>query len=227
MNKLLACLVILILVAFGFPKNLRAQETTLSTQVTGGQIDEAVQKIVPIRFLPTHTLYFLITIKENVSRFFKPSHAQRAEFDFVLSGKRLKETYLMLSENSQKANKNLLRYTKRLKKMVVQIEKARSQNQDIAQQVARISEDFRYQEILLIYLLEKNNLLENLDNATSEFKQAVLAVDRINPGIKNRYKLLNDDESKPTEEPKSSPSPILTPTFNEASPSVQPKRIIF
>lgn len=228
MKIISTCLVVLYLffsISFG---TIFAQESTPSAKVTGGQIDEAIQKIVPIRFLPSHPLYFLITVKESITRFFKPSAAERFEFDFILSSKRLKETHSLLNEGKvNKAYANLSRYTKRLGKMVEELKKARSQNQDIAGRLGRVSDGFKNHEILLASFLKYDQELgQNLETAIESFKNAVGAVDKINPGIKDRYKLLDGFDLKSREEI-IMPSPTISPESSEATPSLRPRRIIY
>src|SRR3989344_8657397 len=126
------CLIFIFLFLLPAPAaigSIRAHSDEVSTpKVTAGQVDEALLKTVPIRFLPSPPLYFLIIVKESITRFFKPSAAERFEFDFVLSSKRLKETHFLLNEReTNKAYDNLLRYTKRLGKMAEELKKARSQ----------------------------------------------------------------------------------------------------
>ncbi len=223
------CLIIFLLVFSNFGGTLFAQESTSTAQVSEGQVDEALLKTVPIRFLPSHPLYFLITIKENVSRFFKPSAAQRAEFDFILSGKRLKETHMLMEENDfDKASKNLARYSKRLGKMIEQIEKARAQNQDIAKIVGVIADGFKHHEVFLISFSEDSMQLgSSLGVAIDRFEEAVLSVNRLNPGIKDRFKIL---QTMDVQDRESSPSPSVeseSTQLIEATPSVRPRRIIF
>src|SRR3989344_865601 len=219
------CLIFIFLFLLAAPAavgSIRAHSDEVSTpKVTAGQVDEALLKTVPIRFLPSHPLYFLITVKESITRFFKPSAAERFEFDFILSGKRLKETHSLLNAKElDKAGDNLSRYTKRLRKMVEELEKARSQNQDIAGRLGRVSDGFKNHEILLVYFLgQDENLGQNLESAISEFKNAVSSIDKINPGLKDRYKLL-DGFNVESEEKIIMPSPTISPLSSEATPSL-------
>ncbi len=208
---------------------LFAQSRVEIENVSGGQIDEAVAQTVPTRFLPNQPLYFLITIKESVTRFFKPSAAERAEFDFILSGKRLKESYLLSKNNNlNEARKNLNRYVSRLNKMRGQIEKARTQNQDIAKQIDVISEGFESHKTFLIYFLEKHDTFgQELMDSVEAFDEAVGAIDIIKPGIADRFQILSvsvkDDDANLDRSNDTQLSPIL----NEASPSFNPRRIIY
>lgn len=225
MKLLLACFSLFLAVFLVLTLSVNAQESTTSVIVGADKAQETVNKFVPIRFLPGDPFYFLITFKETVTRFLKPSAAERFEFDFVLSGKRLKETYLLIGEEKiQDTKKNLVRYKKRLADMLHQLEKARSQNQDISKQIGKVSDDFKNHEILLASFGDKDaHLAPELDDAINGFLAAVITVDKINPGIKDRYRLLNKT-SQPQASP--SPSPLLNP-FSESTSSVKPKRIIY
>src|SRR3989344_6029581 len=97
-----ACLLVIfaVLVLVVFP--VFGQTSYHFPEASEGQINEAIAKIVPIRWLPSHPLYFLIRAKETFSRALQPSSAKRAGFDFVLSGNRLKEAYLLLENGDLK-----------------------------------------------------------------------------------------------------------------------------
>lgn len=225
MKILLACFTLIFWAAsLVFTLSVGAQESTAGAKVGATQAEETAAKLVPVRFLPDHPLYFLITAKETVTRFLKPSAAQRFEFDFVLSGKRLKETHMLITEGMfGDARKNLGRYQERLDKMTYQLEKARSQNQDISKQIGAVSDSFKNHEIMLAYFMDKGaSLSPELDSAINGFLSAVWAVDKINPGIKDRYRLLNKS-------PLPEPSPLESGQINlfESSPSAKPKRIIY
>ena len=58
---------------------------------TEGQINEALAKTVPLRFLPSNPLYFLITAKETVSRFFRPPSFKKVPFFFFFYRKKYKK----------------------------------------------------------------------------------------------------------------------------------------
>ncbi|KKP93957.1 MAG: hypothetical protein UR98_C0001G0042 [Parcubacteria group bacterium GW2011_GWA1_36_12] len=229
MQLISACLSFILLVSSLFPVSAIAQSNGEIEKVSGGRIDEALAQTVPTRFLPNQHLYFLITLKESVTRFFKPSARERAEFDFIISGKRLKETYMLSKNNNlNEARKNLNRYVSRLNKMRKQIEKARAQNQDIAKQIDSISEGFESHKTFLIYFLGKNDTFgQELIDSVEAFDEAVRAIDIIKPGITNRFQILSvsekDDGSNLNQTNDSQISPIL----NEASPSFNPRRIIY
>ena len=201
-------------------------------QASEGQINEAIAKIVPVRWLPSHPLYFLITAKETISRILQSSSANRAQFDFVLSGKRLKEVYLLLDRGDVKsANKTLLRYSSRLAAMDTQLEKARSQNQDIAEIVAEMAEGFKNQEVLLFAISKKgsaddSNFDNSLSTAQSSFIKAVFEINNVRPGVKDRFKTVTDKEKVEASQ-SAVPTPADNTTFIQASPSARPRRIIY
>ena len=185
---------IFLLIFFCTVSLIFAQESTATSQVTGGQVNGALIKTVPVRFLPSSPVYFLITVKETITKILQPSATKKAEFDSVLAGKRLKETYLLMEKNDVSgAQKNLDRYAKRLNMMVGEIQKAKSQNEDIAQEVDAIVEGFVNQEVLLAFILQKNGDYKLSGVAvTDAFSQAVGSLDTIRPGLKDRFKMLGN-----------------------------------
>lgn len=197
--------------------------------VTEGQINEAQQRLVPLRFLPSQPLHFLILTKETLQRFFQSSAAARAGFDLVLSGKRIKEAHLLTqSGDFENASRGLFNYSKRLDMLVSQFEKARSQNQEVVPLADRIAEGLKDHETLLSAINVKWQGQEdafdfdiNLAGAVSAFSKVALAIDNVRPGLKDRFILVADNEADDVILPYVSP-PVL-----EASPSGRPRRIIF
>ena len=199
-----------------------------------GQVNEALEKTVPLRFLPSNPLYFLITAKETVSRFFRPSSLEKARFDFILTGKRLKESYLLLEKGDVKnASKSLGRYSGRLDSMKRQMEKARSQNQSVVAFADETTEGLKLHEVLLSAISKKwqnyqegYNFDDNFDAAFGEFINTILTIDNIKPGIKNRFKTATSSASLESE-PSVGPSPTPALEILETSPSAKPRRIIY
>lgn len=230
-----ACLAILLLffsLFFSFKTDAYAHTQYNFPDVTEGQINEALARLVPLRFLPDHPLYFLITTKEAVQRFFQPSAAARTQFDLVLAGKRIKEAYLAANTGDFKNSSRALgSYQKRLEKLVWQFEKARSQNQEVVPLADRIAEGLKDHEIMLGATSEKWQGQEdaydfdsNFADAVSGFSNAALAIDNVKPGLKNRFMIVREKESK------NIILPYVTPAGDfviESSPSVRPRRIIF
>lgn len=201
-------------------------------EISGGQVNEAIEKSTPIRFLPSHPLYFLILVKENFTRFFQPAAAGRAEFDFVLSEKRLHEAYLLtVNEDIKNSSKALEKYSRRVNTTISQFEKARSQNQDVTAVVDRIIQDLQWEEILLVAIEKESGLKKdghnfesNLAAAIGKFKDLVMAIENVKPGVKNRftYIKLTDEgiQQAPEKDAKSSPAV-------EATASFKPRKIIY
>src|SRR6266513_536851 len=101
MRFISACLLTSLFVFFSF-SSIFAQSNYNFSNFNDGDINEALQRIVPFRILPSHPLYFLIKVKEVFDRQLKPSAAKRAEFDLVLSGKRLNEAYALFNKGDIK-----------------------------------------------------------------------------------------------------------------------------
>lgn len=229
MIRILACVFTFFLVlVFASPLFAASGEFK---DVSNGQINEALQRTVPTRFLPGHPLYFLITAKENVSRAFQPSSAKRAKFDLILAGKRMKESYLLLKKGNVKgASKTLKRYGQRLDTMVTQFEKARSQNQDVTPLASEIAEDFSLHETLFSAITteraeqeDEHNFNENMKIATASFVKAILAINNIRPGLKDRFMISTSSavlgaQNTPEE-------PTIDPIY--PTPSTAPRKIIY
>jgi|SRR3989344_6585298 len=166
-----------------------------------GQVNEALGKIVPIRFLPSHPFYFLITTKEFFARVFRPTAEKKASFDFIVSGKRLKEAYLLLEKDDEKGTtRGLARYSRQLEKFAEQFEKTKSQNQDMTSLTMETAEGLKDHETLLIAILKKSQedglssgFDVSFDDAFSNFGRVVYLIDDVKPGVKDRYKTITGD----------------------------------
>lgn len=231
MKYLLACLLFFVLVFSTF-ENVSAQEKVQFKDVTGGMVNEALMNTVPIRFLPSNPLYFFIWIKEGFSRFFQPSAARRAEFDSVLAGKRLKESYLLLKNGDiQNSSAALSRYSGKVKSMISQFNKARSQNQDIAEIIDESVFNFSQEEILLSAISEEsknnlglNNFGVNFNFASEEFARGIYYLNSLKPGVANRFTSLKGNEEGT---PSASSSSAIQAPSGEPTPSAKPLRIIY
>ena len=194
-----ACLTALFFLAF-FASVSHAQLENSFPQATAGEINEAVEKLPHIRILPSNPLHFFIRVKENISRFFNASSVKRAEFDLVLSGKRLKEAYLFTEKNDvANASKSLSQYSNRLDKLTEQMEKAGSQNQEVLELSEKIADQLAMHERFLYAISQKSgdyqnsyDFDDNLKRAKNEFKETVSAIDNIKPGLKDRFPYLWD-----------------------------------
>lgn len=227
MRLVLVCL-IAIFIFFSVPSYSLAHTSYNFPQASEGQINEALGKIVPVRFLISNPLYLLISVKETVNRFFQPSALKKAEFDMILSGKKLKEVFLLLEKNDvANARRTLALYSSRIEKMTSQFERARSQNQEVSSLVDLMAENLRVQETLFSAIDKRWQQMEEdydfdflLSAAVSSHASAVLALDNVKPGIADRFVT---DDYVATEE-RITPYPV--PYIQEATPTVKPKRII-
>ena len=167
-------------------------------EVNESQADEAIEKIVPLRFLPGNPLHLLILVKESTTRLIQPSALQKAEFDLTVCGKRLKEAYLLTKKgNMKKASEALDSYSKSQARFNKQIVKARSQNQDVEKLIGASADIYESHEILIyaISQITKGRTLgydydTNLFQAVNSLKNNIELIDSIKPGIKNRFKEL-------------------------------------
>lgn len=134
------------------------QDATFSAipKATEIEMSDAMSKLSSNRVLPGYPLYFLITIKENIQRFFQPNSAAKAQWDMVLAGKRLREAYQLAYKNDVKgANHTLQRYQKHIDSLREEYQKAKSANQSIDVLSDQMSTQFTYQQSLLASFLQK------------------------------------------------------------------------
>ena len=195
MRLLLASFIFVLLFTIGVLRPIYASNSYNLPDAPSGKIDEALLKIVPVRFLPSSPFYFLIWAKENFNRLIKPSPLRKAEFDFVLSGKRLKEAYLLLEKNNVKNSSAALnRYSRVAEKTVDELKKAKNQSQDVATAAGIIDGGLLHQLILLSAIEKKvdsfandYNFNTNFSSAIDGFSQIVKEVDQISPGVGDKY----------------------------------------
>lgn len=232
MRYFLVCLVFILLILSVLPVQTRAINEL--PKVTAGQVNEALNNLTPVRFLPNNPLYFLIRGKEIISRFFQPSFRDRAQFDYTISSKRLKEAYLLTNRGDlRKTKRELSSYITSLGKIEGQLEKARSQNQDITVIVERISDNLRFQEILLSELSNykgqnQDEFIDKLEESVSSFGNFVLYLDKIKPGVRDRFQLFITKEFELKTVEVNVPIPIVSPSpTSESSSQAKPRRVIF
>ncbi len=236
-KKVFACFLAFLCFSSIFP--IFAQSSAVKYQIpeaSEGQINEAVQNIVPLRFLPGHPLYFLIVVKETFNSFFQPSSAKVAQFQAVLSGKRLKETYqLILEGDNSNAFNNLEKYQKTNIRVIDKLQKAIGQNQEVTPLAAEIAESLKSQEVLFYAILNHDKELMNnndykirFENGVESFISVAMTINSIKPGIKDRFKTVISWEGTNKELLKEATgSATPEPRLFEATASVRPKRIIY
>lgn len=228
MRIISVCLIIFLLPFFIFT-NVSARTEYDFPKASDGQVNEALQRLVPARFLIDNPLYILTSFKESLTRFLAPSAVKKAEFDMILSGKKIKEAYLLVSKGDIKnTSRTLSLYKKRVEKMASQLEKARSQNQNVDALVDVMAENLRIHETLFFVIDSKRDLFEdaysfdsNFDSAIAAHSKAVLVLDNIKPGIADRFTTTKGEATEEAE-----PLPSASP-YVEGTSSVKPRRIIY
>ncbi len=134
------------------------QDATFSAipKATEIEMSDAMSKLSPSRVLPGYPLYFVITLKENIQRFFQPNSAAKAQWDMVLAGKRLREAYQLAYKNDVKgANRTLQHYQQHVDSLREEYQKAKSANQNTDVLSDQMSTQFTYQQSLLASFLQK------------------------------------------------------------------------
>lgn len=232
MRYLLACFIIIFLILN--TSSVEAQEVKKLPQVTPGQVNEALNNLTPVRFLPNNPLYFLIRGKEIVARLFQPSFRERAQFDYSISSKRLKEAYLISTRGDMnKINGELGSYIKTLGKIEGQLEKARSQNQDITVVVDKIADNLQFQEVILSALgtlknQDTTDYKSKLEESLDSLGMFVLYLDKIKPGVKGRFQIFvvegSSLKTSDVDMQEASASPHIE---GESTSQAKPRRIIY
>lgn len=222
MSKLLVCVAILLSFSITAPS---AFTNGILEKVSEGKVDEALMNTAHVRFLPPNPIYYTIRIKEKFNRFFTASAVKRAEFDFMISGKRLKEAYLLIEQGKLNHVRGVLfDYYSSTDKSALQLVKAKTQNQEIIPAVDMIIDRLEYHETLLIYLKTTNDTNQEVEIAIGSFESYVNQLEKIKPGIRQRFKLLKV-QNKPVLQFEALPSPKAGSV--EATSTSQPRRIIY
>lgn len=118
------------------------------------ELQDAIVKLSPVRFLPGHTVYIFVGLKEKVQRLFKPSAKDKAHFDTVLSGKRIKEAYLLAEKKDYKrARKAIERYGKRMDSLEKSLSSAQNQGQDVVTTVDLLADHLGKHQDLMAQIL--------------------------------------------------------------------------
>jgi len=114
------------------------------------QIEEHLPRLSPIKLLPDNSFYFLITWKENVQRLLKANASQKAHFDTILVGKRIKEAYLLEKKGNLKASlKTIKRYGQRMEILEKGLANAQKQGADVVTTLDLLADNlFRHQDLM-------------------------------------------------------------------------------
>lgn len=195
MLKISVCLLILSLLLFLGVNSAFSHGEFQHPEVTEGQITGALGKIVPLRLLPGNPLHLLILTKESALRLLTPSASKRAEHDLVISGKRLKEAYLLTKKGDIKnASEALSGYSKSLDRFNKQLTKAKSQNLDVEKLIEVSADIYEAHAVLLsaIYQIREGqtngyNFNENVVRSVDSLKNSIELINLIKPGLKNRF----------------------------------------
>ena len=115
--------------ALGHSETLPTATVSAWPEFDQGKIDEALNNLSPVNKLPGEMFYFLISAKEATQRFFKSTPVERASFDVMLSGKRLKEAYLLAKNGKyNKVSESLKRYNQKVDDIFKQLAKIEKRN---------------------------------------------------------------------------------------------------
>jgi len=157
-------LIFLLVLAQFFPTKVYATHPPTEVEVA-----EALGQLTQVRFTPNEPLYPLISLKENVKRFFKPNAVTKAEFDLVLAGKRIKEAYLLTQKGKpQNCQATLEAYLEKLNQVREGFKKAKAQGQDVIEIVRLAQNNLPKQQALALALIYNFG-----DDAKNQFEDEV------------------------------------------------------
>lgn len=171
MKKVFIAILIFFLLIITVNPKLYAQQESNDNLIKPGRVDEALIHLSPIRFLPSDNLYFLIISKEAVERLFRANAVEKAEFDLAISGKRLKEVYLLTKQDdNESTNRQLVEYQKQLTQFLKQLEQAKQYNFDIRNISLKSADQLYHQQALLLALQE----YQESENSRNKFGQVIV-----------------------------------------------------
>jgi hypothetical protein len=186
----------------GINSSVFAQGPTLSPQVTDlplpqkGQVEEHLPRLSPIRFLPDQPFYFLISWKENIQRFLKANARGKAHFDTILSGKRIKEAYLLTKKGNLKASlKTIERYHQRMGILEKELGNAQKQGADVMATLDLLADNlFRHQDLMAQIAVDvpneqKAEFLKELDLANEKLIAVGKLLEKGRPDQAQRLRL--------------------------------------
>lgn len=155
---------------------------------------DGLSKLTQGRFLPETPLYFFISIKENIQRFFQPNAAAKSKWDLTLAGKRLKEAYLMAQKNDVKgAAAALDRYQVQIDDARVEFQKAKAANQNTESLSSEMATQLYYQQSVLAAFLTKlpgdprSATQRNVFKAARHLNNAVQMVIVEKPSVRDQF----------------------------------------
>lgn len=165
-----------------------------------GQVEEHLLKLSPIRWLPDNRFYFLIVWKESIQHLLKANTAKKAYFDTILTGKRIKEAYLLAQKGSLPLSlQTTIRYTKQLKRLEKELTAGQTQGADVMATLNLLSDNlFRHQDLMAQIMTsvpneQKSKFLQELDRANENLIAIAKILEKDRPDqtkrLLSRYKL--------------------------------------
>jgi hypothetical protein len=173
---------------------VNAIATESSTQVTdlplpqNGQVEEHLPRLSPIKFLPDHPFYFLITWKENAQRLLKADSARKAHFDTILAGKRIKETYLLTKKGNLKTSlETVKRYGNQMERLEKELTNAQKQGADVITILDLLADNlFRHQDLMAQIAVDvpndqRDEFLKELNRANEKLISVAKLLEKVRP----------------------------------------------
>lgn len=126
-------------------------------KVEKGEVEVSLQRLSPIKFLPDHTLYFLIALKEKFDYFRQPNKVKKALFDVKLTGKRIKEAYLLEEKGEiKKATESLKNYQRVSLRLQKELPEATNSGQAVFETQQLLADNLERHLKIIIVLAQIN-----------------------------------------------------------------------
>lgn len=158
--------------------------------VPSWEVDEALLKLSPIRFLPDHPLYFFITLKEKFDHITKPDKATKALFDINLTGKRIKESYQLVQKNKlTEAKSSLKSYQEVSLQLRSELTEAASQGLPVFEVEKTMADSLERQLKIILVLAQKGtdeDFEEELANSVESIKLSAKLLEKHLPDAAER-----------------------------------------
>ncbi len=152
--KKIILLLLLLFQGFNVKNFALSQDTGIyevDLDINADDIALTVEAFAPVSHLPGSPIYSLVLIKEDMEEAFKPNELEKIKWKIIISNKRLKEAYILLNNNDQKAaENNIFAYISSLDEIKNSINKLKSR-EDMPVPTIHIENSLTTQQKILTY----------------------------------------------------------------------------
>lgn len=160
------------------------------------EVEENLTRLSPVRFLPDHPLYFLISTKETIDYFRQKDKAQKSLFDVHLSGKKIKETYLLVQKNNlEKATDSLKNYQRVNQRLATELTQAINSGLPAIEAAKVLSEGLERHLQIIVFLSYQSSdvrFLQELSDSVETVKTTAKLLEKHFPGAAAKIESLTN-----------------------------------